>query len=193
MAKHTKHTTHTTHTPKGKALKAEEPEVTEAMKLDDANTEIERLRELLSEVEQRRGGDGKDAGVVGRLPISRIRDFDYPALVRAVARLPVIYKEDGLDNAITYAQTTLPSLLDALNLVPPRTADLVRAQHRVKAMLTEGQVELMLRSDRVGARSRREFLTAAETYFYTPAVRAIFAHGTETPPGLLPVSPSGGG
>lgn len=149
--------------------------------------EISRLREQVNMLEQREVRPD-DMGIAGRIALTRLRDTDYPELVKAVEAIPAVYEAAGSETALSYCQTHVMSCLLALNLTDMRTADLVITQHRVVQMLDEGQAEIMFRRDRAGMRNRREFLNMAVRYFYAPSIRAAFNRGAETPAGLLPAT-----
>ena len=158
----------------------------------ELEAEIIRLREAMASMESRAGPSSNDMGIAGRVAISRMRDTDYPELVAAVDRLPGIYREAGRMAAIAYARTHIRALLFSIIFSNPRTADLARIQHRMMSMLSEGQVEVMFRSDTAGVRARTDFLEVVVIHAFAPSVRAAFAHGTETPPGLIQTNPGRG-
>ena len=125
-------------------------------------------------------------GVAGRVAITRLRDTDMVELVAAVDDIPRIYQRHGYLAALAYTRFHVRKLTDALILAPAPTADLVRAQHRLHMMLNEGEADIMMRSDRAGLRARMDFLECVERYAFAGSVRSAFAHGAETPAGLVP-------
>lgn len=127
----------------------------------------------------------QDMGAAARQALTRMRDVDLPELQKAVYRIPDIAAGDGPEAALDFCQNTVLSLVLTFDFAPQQTADLVKRQHQTLMMLTEGQVELMFRNDRAGARFRREFLQCVILYYYGSAVRFVAAHGQETPPGLM--------
>ncbi len=154
--------------------------------LAESQAEVTRLRERLALIESERDrSQSNDMGVAGRVAITRLRDTDYPELIEAVEQIPVFYREQGYLAAFAYCRTSIRSLIDAIVLITPKTGDLVRTLHRVHMLLSEGQVELLFRSDRIGVRARIDLLEIVERYAFAPSVRAAFAHGTETPAGIL--------
>lgn len=153
--------------------------------------ELARLREEL-DVLRSREVRPDDMGVAGRVALTRLRDTDYPELVKAVEAIPSVYEQEGYWAALAYCRTHVRSLLDAILVADPRTPDLVRTQHRVHMLLDEGQADVLMRRDQAGVRSRMEFLEAVERWAYALSVKAAFAHGTDTPAGLVPPTFSGG-
>jgi len=154
--------------------------------LTELEAENDRLREELEyERSKTRDVTTNDLGVAGRVAITRLRDADLPELVRAVERIPEVYTAHGRMTALSYCRVYIRSLVDAIVLQAPRTADLVRALHRIHAMLSEGQAEVMMRGDVAGSRSRADFLEVVERFAYAPSVRSAFARSSETPPGLI--------
>jgi hypothetical protein len=154
----------------------------------DLEAEIHRLQEQLAAAESREGPNVNDMGVAGRVAITRLRDTDFPELVKAVDDIPAIYEEKGYLPALAYCRGHVRSLVDAIILAVPRTADLVRSQHRLHMLLNEGEADLMMRRDQAGLRARMEFLECVERYAYAASVQAAFKHGAETPAGLVPAT-----
>jgi len=155
--------------------------------LAELESENDRLREELEfERSKTRDVTTNDLGVAGRVAITRLRDADFPELIRATERIPEVYTAHGRLTALSYCRVHIRSLVDAIVLQAPRTADLVRSLHRIHALLSEGQAELLMRADTAGARGRADFLEAVERFAYAPSVRAAFARSSETPPGLIP-------
>ena len=105
--------------------------------------EIVRLREQLA-VEQAREVSPSDMGVAARVAITRLREQDFPEFVRCVETIPHIYREEGRLGALTYIQGRVASMIDSMSLSAPRTPDLVQTQHRIHAMLNEGQAEALM-------------------------------------------------
>ena len=105
--------------------------------------EIVRLREQLA-VEQAREVSPSDMGVAARVAITRLREQDFPEFVRCVETIPHVYREEGRLGALTYIQGRVASMIDAMSLSAPRTPDLVQTQHRLHAMLNEGQAEVLM-------------------------------------------------
>jgi hypothetical protein len=156
----------------------------------ELEAEIRRLNEALAMAESREGTSSQDMGVAGRVAITRLRDTDYPELIAAVEQIPGIYANEGYMAALGYCRTTIRSLVDAIILSAPRTADLVRTQHRIHMMLSEGEADLMMRTDEPGQRARMEFLEVVERYALAPSYQAAFRHGVETPAGIMGISPN---
>ena len=156
----------------------------------ELEAEIRRLNEALTIAESREGPSSNDMGVAGRVAITRLRDTDYPELIKAVEQIPAIYGEQGYLAALGYCRTTVRSLVDAIVLDAPRTGDLVRAQHRLHMMLNEGEADLLMLEGQAGQRARMEFLEVVERFAYAPSVRAAFRHGQETPAGIMGISPN---
>ena len=148
--------------------------------MDALVAEVDRLREENSILKER-AGTIEAQGVAGRLPISDLRDRDWPELIKAVERIPFIYQSTGHLGALAYCQQTVASSLHALSLKAPRTADLVQSQHVLNMFLEEGQAELMMREDYAGKRSRAEFLHQVELHVLRPAYRAAFEKSLEAP------------
>jgi hypothetical protein len=146
-----------------------------------------RLREQIAMLEQREMRPD-DMGIAGRIALTRLRDTDYPELVKGVEALPTIYEARGYWAALAYSRTHLRTLLEAILVSDPRTPDMAITQHRMRAMLNEGEVDVMFRRDQAGVRSRMEFLEVVALYAFSPSVRAAFAKGVETPFGLAPTS-----
>ena len=90
--------------------------------MDALVAEVDRLREENSILKER-AGTIEAQGVAGRLPISDLRDRDWPELIKAVERIPFIYQSTGHLGALAYCQQTVASSLHALSLKAPRTAD----------------------------------------------------------------------
>jgi hypothetical protein len=153
--------------------------------------EIRRLQDTLSAVEDSRNVAGNDIGVAGRIAITRMRDEDYPDLVNAVEEIPNIAAQQGPEAALAYIRTTVRMRIDSLIFSMPTTGDLVRARHRLHAMLSEGQAELLWRRDRAGVRARADLLEAVERHAYAPSIIAAFNHGQETPAGITNLTPGG--
>ena len=105
--------------------------------------EVVRLREQLA-VEQAREVSPSDMGVAARVAITRLREQDFPEFVRCVETIPHVYREEGRLGAMTYIHGRVASMIDAMSLAAPRTPDLVQTQHRLHAMLNEGQAELLM-------------------------------------------------
>lgn len=158
----------------------------------ELEAEIRRLQEELAVAESKEGPAPNDLGIAGRVAITRLRDTDLPELVRAVDNIPQVFETHGYLGALAYARTHIRSLVDAIILSAPRTGDLVQAQHRLHMLLGEGFVDVMMRSDRAGFRARAEFIECVERYAYAPSVKAAFAHGQETPAGIMPTGFGGG-
>ncbi len=110
---------------------------------DALEAEIVRLREQLA-VEQAREVSPSDMGVAARVAITRLREQDFPEFVRCVETIPHIFREEGRLGALTYIQGRVASMIDAMSLSAPRTPDLVQTQHRLHAMLNEGQAEVLM-------------------------------------------------
>jgi hypothetical protein len=160
------------------------------VKSNAAELELEnqRLREQLALAKAREGPAQNDAGVAGRIAITRLRDADYPEFADSVARIPHIFKDQGYVAALTFIRTAIRAQIDAIVLMDPRTPDLARSLHRIHAMLSPGQAEVLMRADRAGQIARMELMEVVERYAFAPSVRAAFSRGTETPAGLLPTS-----
>ena len=105
--------------------------------------EIIRLREQLA-VEQAREVSPSDMGVAARVAITRLREQDLPEFIRCVETIPHVYRQEGHLGALTYIQGRVASMIDAMSLSAPRTPDLVQTQHRIHAMLNEGQAEVLM-------------------------------------------------
>lgn len=151
--------------------------------LDVANAENARLRKALAVANAKATGtQANDQGVASRLALARLRDDDFPEFVEAVERLPSVRISKGYLTAEAYGRATLRSMLDALAIQAPRTADLARNVHRVHQFLSPGQLDVMMRDDLAGARARMEFLEVVERYVYAPAIQAAFARSTESYP-----------
>jgi hypothetical protein len=159
----------------------------------ELEAEVIRLREQLAMAEANQGPSANDMGVAGRVAITRLRDTDLPELVSAVDQIPDIYERFGYVRALAYCQVHIRGLVDAMSLIAPKTGNLVQTQHRIHMMLNEGEADLMMRKDQAGLRARMEFLVVVERYVYSLAVRAAFAHGAETPAGIIPPTFGGGG
>jgi hypothetical protein len=147
--------------------------------------QILRLQEALAVAESREGPSANDMGIAGRVALTRLRDTDYPELIAAVEKIPTVYREQGYLGALAYCRTHVRSLIDSIILAAPRTADLVKAQHRIHMLLTEGFADVLMRHDSAGIRSRMELLECVERYALAPSIRAAFAKGAETPAGLM--------
>ena len=155
--------------------------------LAEKESEIIRLRERLALLEaQADRTQSNDMGVAGRVAITRLRDTDFPELIAAVESIPGIFAEEGHLAAMSYCRTTIRSQIDSIILITPKTGDLVRTQHRIHMMLSEGQVELLFRADRIGVRVRTDLLEIVERYAFAPSIKAAFSHGQETPAGIMP-------
>lgn len=155
----------------------------------ELEAEVLRLRERLAVMESRADTTSRnDMGVAGRVAITRLRDADYPELVAAVAGIPAVRAERGAAAAEAYVRTHVRSLVDAIVLQAGRTADLVRSMHRLHMLMGPGFCQVLQRPDRAGLRARTELLELVERLCFAPSVRAAFAHGSETPAGILPPS-----
>ena len=159
----------------------EEPPMSKA----EMMREIARLREQVAMLEQRTVRPD-DLGIAGRIALTRLRDTDYPELVKAVEALPAVYEAKGYWAALAYARTHVRTLLAAILVADPRTPNMATTQHRMQMMLNEGEVDVMMRRDQAGVRSRMEFLECVALYAFSPSIRAAFAKGAETPFGIVP-------
>ena len=147
--------------------------------------ELVRLREALAASESREGVKSDDMGIAGRVGLTRLRDVDFPEIAKAVERFPEIYEKGGHLAGLAYGRNVVRTLVDAIIFSQPMTADLIQSTHRLHAMLTEGQVEIMYRRDNAGIRGRIDFLEAVERYAFAPSIKAAFSRGVETPAGLV--------
>ena len=152
----------------------------------DMEDEASRLRVALS-VAQNREVSSNDMGIGGRTALTRLRDTDMEEFSTAVAKIPSIYLEGGYPAADFYCRFKLGRMIDALSFAAPRTADLARCLHGIKAMLGGGQGKCLMRADRAGQRTRADLCVAVREYCFLPSIRASFAKGVETPAGILPV------
>lgn len=154
--------------------------------------EITRLRDALSGMDATETSTSNDIGVAGRIAITRLRDDDWPDLIRVIEELPEIAHRYGDMSALSHIRTTIRTRIYAMILSMPQTGDLVRCRHRIDMMLSEGEAELLWRTDRAGVRSRADLLEVVAVHCFAPSILAAFQHGQETPAGILPVGPRGG-
>lgn len=116
----------------------------------------------------------------GRPALASFRDDDYEDFVSVVRYLPTLVEDEGLEIAIGFVQTELPSLVDLLGVARPDTPEDRAARAAIGIFYQRGPARLLCDATIAGFRFQTDFIHAVEHELYASGVRAVFERSAPT-------------